>query len=75
MESASGEKIQACHCPCHKMIGFMVILIGITVLLGTFEVLSAKVVGIVWPIFLILAGARASIMRGMCKCCDKAKCE
>ncbi len=75
MHSESGEKCGHCGCFCHKLIGLMAILIGIVFLLGTFEVVSAKVVGIVWPICLIIAGARASVMKGMCKCCEKAKCE
>ena len=71
----SEDKWAHCGCFCHKIIGFMAILIGITFLLGTYDVISPKIVGTVWPILLILAGARASIMKGMCKCCDKAKCE
>jgi hypothetical protein len=77
--STEGEKCahthSHCHCICHMMKGLFIILIGLTVLLGNLEVLSAKVTGIIWPIFLILAGIKLSIMRGCCKCCEMAKHE
>ncbi|MEO5971576.1 MAG: DUF5668 domain-containing protein [Bdellovibrionia bacterium] len=58
-----------CCCPCHMMKGILIILFGLTFLLGTFEVLSQHVVSIIWPILVILAGG-SSLMQGKCKCCD-----
>ena len=53
------------------MIGVLVVLFGLTFLLGAFQVLSSNTVAIVWPILVILAGLK-TIFRGMCKCCDAA---
>jgi hypothetical protein len=50
------------------MTGVFIFLIGLTFLLGAVDVLSAKVVSITWPIFLMLGGLKKSIR---CKCCDK----
>ena len=58
-----------CCCPCHKMNGILIALIGLTFLLGAFEVLSQKVVSITWPILLILLGLK-NAGKGMCKCCE-----
>lgn len=60
------EKNMACGCPCHKSVGVLVILIGLDILLGNLGVLEAKVVGIVWPILLMIIGLKKSIR---CKCC------
>lgn len=62
-------KMCACGCPCHMMKGILVILFGLTFLLGTFEVLSQHVVNIIWPILVILVGG-GIMMKGKCKCCD-----
>ena len=67
MEKSEGK----CACPCHRMIGVLVVLFGLTFLLGAFQVLSSNTVAIVWPILVILAGLK-TIFRGMCKCCDAA---
>ena len=58
-----------CCCPCHKMKGILIILFGLTFLLGAFEVLSQHWVSIIWPILVMLAGV-FSLMKGKCKCCD-----
>ena len=60
-----------CSCPCHKMIGLFIALIGLTFLLGAFNVLSARVVEVTWPILLLLIGVKGAAS-GNCKCCDKA---
>jgi len=67
MENKEGGK---CGCPCHKMTGIFVALIGIDFLLGTLDVVSQKVVGIVWPVLLILLGLKNSFGKGKCKCCS-----
>jgi len=64
----SGEQ---CKCPCHKAIGVLVVAFGLTFLLGALNVLSPRVVGITWPVIIILAGLK-SLCGGMCKCCSKA---
>ena len=60
------EKNMACGCPCHKFVGVLVILIGLDILLGNLGVLEAKVVGIVWPVLLMIIGLKKSVR---CKCC------
>lgn len=59
-----------CSCPCHRIVGLFVALIGLTFLLGAFNVFSAKVVEVTWPILLVLIGAKLAA-GGNCKCCDK----
>jgi hypothetical protein len=54
------------------MTGILVALIGLAFLLGDLNVLGAKVVGISWPVGLILIGLQNSIGKGRCKCCDKS---
>ena len=58
-----------CSCPCHKMVGLFIALIGLTFLLGAFNVLSPRVVEVTWPILVIMAGMQ-TVMRGRCKCCN-----
>jgi len=36
-----------CCCPCHKMPGILLALIGVAFLLGTFDVISQRVVSII----------------------------
>ena len=59
-----------CGCPCHKMGGIGIALVGLTFLLGNLGVLSAQVVGIVWPSLLILGGLKCCC-KGKCKCCKE----
>ncbi len=70
MEKAEGK----CCCPCHKMKGILVALIGVVFLLGALGVLSEKAVAITWPILLILGGLK-SAFKGMCKCCSGESCK
>jgi len=60
-----------CSCPCHKVVGLFIALIGLTFLLGAFNVLSAKVVEVTWPILVVLIGFKI-VCSGNCKCYDKA---
>ena len=62
-----------CGCPCHKMSGIFIVLIGVAFLLGNLGVISAHAVGIAWPVLLILAGLKKTF-RGMCKCCSGENC-
>ncbi|HEX3095728.1 MAG TPA: DUF5668 domain-containing protein, partial [Patescibacteria group bacterium] len=57
------------NCPHHKMFPIFVVLFGLTFLLGTLEVLSARTVSIVWPIIVILIGLQ-KLMGHNCKCCS-----
>lgn len=57
-----------CSCPHHKMVPLFIFLIGLAFLLGNLEVVSAKTVGLVWPILLGLIGLQ-KLFGGKCKCC------
>ncbi len=63
-----GEK---CNCPHHKMVPLMVLLIGLTFLLGALNILSGQAVSIIWPILVIIA-AGTKISSSKCKCCNKS---
>jgi len=60
-----------CSCPCHKVTGLFIALIGLTFLLGAFNVISQRVVEVTWPILLVLIGLKLTAS-GNCKCCDRA---
>jgi len=68
MEDSSGK----CNCICHKMLGVLLVLFGLTFLLGALDVLSARTVDIIWPIIVVAAGL-SSLAKRWCKCCDN-KC-
>lgn len=70
METAQTSE-KKCTCPCHKVVGLFIALIGLTFLLGAFNVFSARVVEVTWPILLVLIGVKLAAS-GNCKCCDKA---
>ena len=70
METSQASE-KKCSCPCHKIVGLFVALIGLTFLLGAFNVFSARVVEVTWPILLVLIGVKLAAT-GNCKCCDKA---
>jgi hypothetical protein len=60
-----GDK-KVCNCPHHKIMPVIIILIGLTFLLGAFNVLSPMAVSIIWPILVIIIGLK-KLKR--CKCC------
>lgn len=78
----NGENNEACNdtCDCndcevskkcgcsHKMLPALVIVFALNFLLGTLGVYSGYVVGIIWPILLILA-AGSMIVRHKRGCC------
>lgn len=68
--SPTSEK--KCSCPCHSLTGLFIALIGLTFLLGAFNILSARVVQVTWPILLVLIGLQF-IVGSRCKCCSKAQ--
>ncbi len=57
-----------CSCPCHKVVGLFIALIGLTFLLGALGVVSARTVSILWPFLVMLAGIQI-VFRNKCKCC------
>ena len=57
-----------CTCIHHKLPMIAVLLIGVSALLGAWNVLSPMIVANVWPILLIIA-AGTKIMGRKCKCC------
>lgn len=57
-----------CGCCHHKVMPVLVTLFGVVFLLGAFEVLAADVVGIIWPIIVIVGGL-SKLFGGSCKCC------
>jgi hypothetical protein len=70
METSQASE-KKCSCPCHKMVGLLIALIGLTFLLGAFNVFSPRVVEVTWPILVVLLGLKLTCS-GSCKCCDKA---
>jgi len=70
MENMQGNQNVCCKCHHHKVIPVLVILFGLTFLLGTWGTLSSDTVNIVWPVLVILAGLMKLCSKsGMCKCC------
>jgi len=69
-ENATGSK--CCGCVCHKMPGILVALIGLVLLAGNMELMSAEWVGRIWPVLLILIGVK-KMCKGRCKCCHSHK--
>lgn len=63
------EGMKSCPCPHHKVVPFLIVLIGLTFLLRALDVLSVSFVSVAWPILLILIGLN-KLARGMCKCCS-----
>lgn len=59
---------KTCNCPHHKVVPIAIVLIGLVVLLGTFQILSSMVVNTIWPILLIIIGG-TKLKGKMCKCC------
>lgn len=57
------------HCKCshHKVGAILIIVIGLTFLLGVMNVLSPMVVAYAWPILVIVFGV-TRLMGGSCKC-------
>lgn len=71
MDEKSCGSGNGCKCPCHRALGILAALMGLTFLLGNLGVVGARLVGIAWPSLLILAGLKIAT-GGMCKCCAKS---
>lgn len=67
-KSGAGKTCGSCGCGCHKVVPISIILIGLAFLLQAFDVLSASVVSIAWPILVIIIGGMKLASRA-CKCC------
>jgi len=65
MEGMEGK---TCGCPHHKVGPVIVVLFGLTFLLGNLNVLTQQFVNIAWPI-LVLIGGLTKLGGGKCKCC------
>jgi len=61
-------EVKKCACPCHKMFGVFIALVGILGLLAAFDVMNRRVAGIIICVLFILAGLQ-TILRGKCNCC------
>ncbi len=59
-----------CKCHHHKAMPVLVILFGVTFLLGNWGTFSQETVNVIWPVLVILAGLmKLGNKSGMCKCC------
>lgn len=69
MENQHGNSAEkTCGCPHHKMIPLIIVLIGIDILLGAFNVFTGWFVEVAAAILIIVAGA-TKLGGGKCKCC------
>jgi hypothetical protein len=59
---------KVCRCPHHKILPWMLILIGLDFLLGATNVLTMEFVSITWPILVIIIGGTKLVR---CNCCSK----
>jgi len=58
-----------CKCFHHKAMPVLVVLFGLTFLLGAWGALSLEAVNVIWPVIVILAGLFKIVEKSMCKCC------
>jgi len=73
MQNMGGAQAQGgknvCKCPHHNVVPIMIILIGLTFLLGALNiVLTPWAVSVIWPILLIIIGG-IKLGSKKCKCC------
>ena len=54
----SDGNCSTCGCPCHRTIGTLIALFGLTFLLGHLNIMSADMVRIIWPTLIILGGLK-----------------
>lgn len=64
------EEGKVCKCPHHKIVPWLIILIGADFLLGAVNVLTWSFVNITWPILLIIVGI---VKLNRCSCCSNSK--
>ncbi len=63
------KECSTCGCVCHKFPGILIALIGLTFLLGHFDIITSYNVNTIWPILLILIGIVKAFKGDLCKCC------
>jgi hypothetical protein len=68
MDQGMQSDKKVCDCHHHKIIPLLVILIGLTFLLGGLGILTWRGVDIIWPILLIIGGF-AKLAGRKCNCC------
>ncbi|OGZ67632.1 MAG: hypothetical protein A3C58_00965 [Candidatus Staskawiczbacteria bacterium RIFCSPHIGHO2_02_FULL_34_10] len=69
MENIQGVK-NICKCAHHKVMPVLVILFGLTFLLGAWGIFDKNSVNTIWPVLVIVAGfMKIGEKSGMCKCC------
>ena len=61
---------KVCKCPHHKVVPFMIFLLGVDFLFGNLGWISVGFLNVTWPILIIIIGG-TKLGRGMCKCCDR----
>ena len=63
------DNMNMCKCPHHKVMSVLVVLFGLTFLLGAWGTISSDAVNVICPILIIIAGL-FKMTKGMCKCCS-----
>lgn len=66
--NTSAGSCAMCKCPHHKMLPLLIVLFAVLFLLGNLEVITGRVVGLVWPIIVGVAGF-LKMGEDKCKCC------
>lgn len=67
------DSCEKCSCVCHSAKAILVILFGLTFLLGALGIISRGLVDVVWPVLVILGGLKM-LGKGFCKCCSGGSC-
>ena len=57
-----------CPCPHHKVVPVAIVLVGVTFLLGNWNILTWNAVNTIWPI-LVIVGGLTKLTSNKCKCC------
>lgn len=72
MQNMGGMGMKAmCKCPHHRVKPILMILFGLTFLLGYWGSIQWTTVQTIWPILVILGGLmKLGEKSGMCKCCS-----
>lgn len=57
-----------CECRCHRALPILVILFGLTFLLGAMNMIMESTVSLIWPILVIICGF-IGLNKKNCNCC------
>lgn len=63
-----GEGKNVCTCSHHKVLPILIVLLGLTFLLGNMGTINAGTVNLIWPVLVIIAGGM-KLFSHKCKCC------